>query len=178
MKIFKLSIALLLAVPLFIGCAANNQQGMEDGNNQTLTNQNDRNESGANNYRINNQDNQNNGNNNNNNGRMEVADKAADKVTNLDNIQRAYVMVTNRNAYVAVTLDNGQDDVSKDIEKKVSKAVKDADDNIQNVFVSANPEFVDRMRGYRDTANEGRPLAGIGEEFNEMVRRIFPTRNE
>ncbi|MCJ7988978.1 YhcN/YlaJ family sporulation lipoprotein [Priestia sp. OVS21] len=45
--------------------------------------------------------------NNNNQTRLEVADEAADRVAKLDEVDTANVIVTNRNAYVAVVLQNG-----------------------------------------------------------------------
>lgn len=58
--------------------------------------------------------------------------------------------------------------------KKISDQVKSTDQDIQNVYVSSNPEFVERMRGYGDQLQDGRPVRGLFEEFGEMVERIFP----
>ncbi|NGY89518.1 hypothetical protein F3K44_01925 [Bacillus megaterium] len=43
----------------------------------------------------------------NNQTRLEVADKAADRIAKLDEVDSANVIVTNRNAYVAVVLRDG-----------------------------------------------------------------------
>ncbi|MEK1832384.1 YhcN/YlaJ family sporulation lipoprotein [Priestia megaterium] len=45
---------------------------------------------------------------NNNQTRLEVADKAADRIAKLNEVDTANVIVTNRNAYVAVVLKNGE----------------------------------------------------------------------
>ncbi|MDA1476105.1 YhcN/YlaJ family sporulation lipoprotein [Bacillus changyiensis] len=112
---------------------------------------------------------------NNNNNNMDVADKVADKVTDLKEVRHANVIVTNRNAYVAVVLKgNPKGDVTGDLKKKISNKVKRTDKDINNVFVSANPDFVDRMRNYGDRIQNGEPIEGIFDEFGETINRIFP----
>ena len=116
-------------------------------------------------------DNQNNG-----NARMDVADEAADKVTALKEVENATVIVTENNAYVAAQLEGGENkELSKDTEKKIADAVKKTDPEINDVFVSTNPDFGDRLEGYADEINKGNPVTGFIEEFNETERRIFPT---
>ena len=108
--------------------------------------------------------------------RMVVADKAADKVTDLAEVRTANVIVTNRNAYVAAVLDDGHSgQLSRDVENKIERAVKQADPDINNVFVSVNPDFVDRMGNYTNDIQTGRPVTGFMDEFMETVRRVFPT---
>jgi spore cortex protein len=113
---------------------------------------------------------------NNENARMDVADKAAEKVTALKEVENATVIVTENNAYVAAQLQGGENmDLTKETEKKIADAVKKTDPEINDVFVSTNPDFGDRMEGYADEINKGNPVTGFMEEFNETIRRIFPT---
>ncbi|CAG9621690.1 YhcN/YlaJ family sporulation lipoprotein [Sutcliffiella rhizosphaerae] len=108
--------------------------------------------------------------------RLQVADKVADKVTDLNEVNTCNVMITNHNAYVAAVLEgNNNQELSNDIEKKIANQVRKADPSVRNVYVSVNPEFVDRMEGYTNDIREGRPITGIFDEFTEVVRRIFPT---
>ncbi|MDQ6418448.1 YhcN/YlaJ family sporulation lipoprotein [Paenibacillus sp. LHD-117] len=106
--------------------------------------------------------------------RVEVADRAAENITKLKGVRQANVLVTRRNAYVAAALDDDQKKLTRDIEDQIAKQVRAADSDIQNVYVSTNPQFVDRINGYVDDVQQGRPVAGFVEEFNEMVARIFP----
>ncbi|MED1738459.1 YhcN/YlaJ family sporulation lipoprotein [Bacillus swezeyi] len=141
-----------------------NRDNVNDG-----TNVNDRRDV---NNRMNVTDNRNQNQDNNN---MEVADKAADKVAELKEVRNANVIVTENNAYVAVVLKgNPKGEVTGDLKKKISNKVKEADKDINNVFVSANPDFVDRMRNYGDRIQNGEPIEGIFEEFGETINRIFP----
>lgn len=70
----------------------------------------------------------------------------------------------------------GQDDVSQSLKQQIVDKVRSTSGaNIQNVFVSANPDFVQRMNNYAQDVRQGRPLAGLVQEFNTLVQRIFPT---
>ncbi|MGE6630778.1 YhcN/YlaJ family sporulation lipoprotein [Bacillus sp. NPDC077027] len=107
--------------------------------------------------------------------KVRVADKAADKVANMSEVKTANVLVTGKNAFVAVVLEgNKSGDVTDDLKKKISDKVKSTDQNIDNVYVSANPDFVDRMKGYGKRIQSGEPISGFFDEFTETVRRVFP----
>jgi YhcN/YlaJ family sporulation lipoprotein len=106
--------------------------------------------------------------------RFEAADEAADQLVKLDEVEQASVIVANQNAYVAVVLkDDPEGEVSDDLERKIADQVKAADEGIEQVFVSSNPDFVGRMADYRDKLGEGLPVTGLAEEFNQMVQRVF-----
>lgn len=127
-----------------------------------------------------NKDNLNDDLNHNGESRMDLADDAANKVNELDEVESSTVIVTDRNAYVAVVMSNAGDnadaneEVSKDLEDKIAEKVREADNNIENVYVSLNPDFVERMTGYGKRINEGEPVEGFFEEFGEAVRNVFP----
>lgn len=111
----------------------------------------------------------------NNVSRLEIAEEAADKVTELDEVDSATVIVTNRNAYVAAMLRGEVTEDSADVvEEKIAEQVRSTDSRIDNVYVSTNPDFVERMRGYGTKINAGEPVEGFFEEFTESVRRVFP----
>jgi len=113
--------------------------------------------------------------NDNNQTRLEVADEAADRIAKLDEVDSANVIVTNRNAYVAVVLKNGANgEVTDRLKKKISDQVKATDRDIRNVYVSSDPDFVNRMEGYGNRINEDASRDGLFEEFTETVRRVFP----
>lgn len=126
-----------------------------------------------------------------------MAEDAADKVAELEEVDRATVLVTDNNAYVAVVLNNNdgtgtdnnnndndtttdtnnataEDELSKELEDKVAEKVREVNQDIENVYVSLNPEFVERMNDYQTRINEGEPIEGFFEEFGEAVRNVFP----
>ncbi|MDB5052910.1 MAG: hypothetical protein JWM44_960 [Bacilli bacterium] len=105
--------------------------------------------------------------------RVDIANQAADKVVRIPGVRTANVLVTQRNAYVAAVLaDNIQ--LSREIENKIAEQVRATDPNIKNVYVSTNPDFVNRVNTYVRDVQQGRPITGFFEEFNRMIQRIFP----
>lgn len=164
MKKINYFVMTLLVIPLLFGCAANqDNEATDKRDNNDVEIQNVRNED--NDFDLN----------NNNGEQMDVADEAADHISKLEEVQTANVIVTNRNAYVAVTLRNGaKGEVTDRLENRIADQVRKTDSDIQNVFVSSNPDFVQRMNDYGDKINNGDPIEGFFEEFNEMVRRVFP----
>ncbi|MBN9656104.1 YhcN/YlaJ family sporulation lipoprotein [Halobacillus sp. GSS1] len=112
------------------------------------------------------------------NTNYKVAKDAANRIEkNVDGVDRVYVLKTRDNAYVAAELDNPKGDkneVSDEMEKQIKKAVKDSDQDINNVYISTNPDFVDLTNNYVEDAQNGEPVRGFFREFGEMVDRIFP----
>ena len=60
------------------------------------------------------------------------------------------------------------------MEDKIATQVKSPNANIENVYVSANPDFVDQIKDYGDKINAGQPIEGLFVKFPEVVKRIFP----
>ncbi|MGM0846546.1 MAG: YhcN/YlaJ family sporulation lipoprotein [Bacillota bacterium] len=175
MKQLKVMLVVLAGLVMMAGCGMANN-GNEAGNNN-LQPENVGYNNGNNTNNMNNADNNGMFGDDMNNGeqKMTSSDKAAKKVNELKEVKQANVIMTENNAFVAVVLeDNAEGDVTKQIKKKVSQAVKDTEQSIENVYVSSNPDFVERMRGYGDDLQNGEPVEGLFEEFGEMTRRIFP----
>ncbi|MFB7301999.1 YhcN/YlaJ family sporulation lipoprotein [Heyndrickxia sporothermodurans] len=119
MKIAKTIICVGVVSGLLMGCGTNNDNNGTKRNNVSPV-------------RYNNDDRIVNVNN-----KMRVADEAADRVAKLKEVDRANVIVTDNNAYVAVTLtDRSRNELSKTVENKIAKEVRKADKDIDNVYVS------------------------------------------
>lgn len=113
---------------------------------------------------------------NNNNNQITVADEAADKIVSMREVDQANVLVTDHTAYVAAKLANHTGNrLEKRVEKKIADVVKSTDQNIDNVYVSVNPDFYTRTTSYANDIRNGHPVAGFFDEFNTLVNRIFPT---
>lgn len=155
------------------------------------------------------------------NTRMEISNRVADSISAMDEVDSATVLLTDRNAYVAVLLDNGKgygasnlgrnvgktnsvnsgynrrsnamgDNATKDrmgrqgmgqgdegiteqLKSDIAQKVKSVHPNVENVYVSTNPDFIGRMRGYGERFQNGQPIQGMIIEFNTLVQRLFPT---
>jgi spore cortex protein len=155
LRLFLKTSLLIFSIYVITGCAANDEaREINDGNAQVQSFGIDQNV-----Y---------------DDSQLRVANDAEEKIERLTNVRKATVIVTNRHAYVAVIMDsNGE--VQKKFEKEISAQVKSTDKTIQNVYVSSNPEFAERMGDYGEEIQNGRPVRGLLEEFNEMVQRVFPT---
>jgi hypothetical protein len=74
--------------------------------------------------------------------------------------------------------DHLSDDLTPELKNKIADTVKKQSQNVRNVYVSANPDFVGTMRGYGQEFNNGHPIRGAIIEFNRMVERVFPDNAE
>ncbi|MBC5636575.1 YhcN/YlaJ family sporulation lipoprotein [Ornithinibacillus sp. BX22] len=116
--------------------------------------------------------------------RYDVAEEAADLIVQRINvIDNAYVLTTDNNAYVAAELDTHQNgnnlnhkdgELTDEVKEKISSIVKSVDNNIDNVYVSTNPDFMDLADNYARDVDEGRPIEGFFEEIGNMIERVFP----
>ncbi|MHA6251608.1 YhcN/YlaJ family sporulation lipoprotein [Oceanobacillus sp. CAU 1775] len=187
-----------------------------------------------------------------NNSRYEIAEEAAEKISEeVDNVERAYVLTTDNNAYVAVQLDsdnrnqgnnhgnigrtnnrgdndgnmnrnnnrgnndgnmnrnnnrgnhdgnistrddgridsdnnrgnnrgnmtrtnNRDHDVPDNIKGEIADIVRSVDRNIEHVYVSTNPDFLDLANNYADDVDQGQPIEGLFDQMGTMIERIFP----
>ncbi len=197
-KFFSVLTVLIIALA---GCGTdnnNNEDGaMQDNNNVEPTRFNDTNR-GMNDDRDfgmmrnseREQERDDNARGNDNNNRYEIADEAADKITEqVDEIDRAYVLTTENNAYVAAGLDvdrsqrndrDGQgndrfdDQLSDDVKNEISDIVKSVDNDIENVYVTTNPDFFDLINNYADDIDRGEPVEGFFDQIGNAIERLFP----
>ena len=139
------------------------------------------------------------------NSRLEANERLAKAIAELDGVDSASAMLTDRNAYIGIVTDNnggfkrnlrrmntddngnqadndfnfGQyteqnEEVADELKEKVSKRVRELHPEVENVYVSANPNFVERLDNMIQSMGSGRPVRGLVNEFNTLVERIFP----
>jgi len=116
------------------------------------------------------------------NSRIELSNKIGDKIAAIPSVHSAYVMMTNKNAYVAVKLDHAKMqsanvDLTNSLKDKIANQVKILSPSVENIYVSANPDFIGRMEGYAAEVKQGRSIQGLLAEFNALVERIFPAES-
>lgn len=113
----------------------------------------------------------------NNNSHLRVAGEAQDHIENLFEVKHATIIVLDRDAFVAVVMDNDLNgEVSPRIEDEIAAQVRSTDNSIRNVFISSNPDFVESMSEYGDKIRSGKSKTGLEKEFNEMTKRVFQDR--
>lgn len=213
MKLRVLSIFVVLMLAL-VACNGNDMNGNEEGrgadntnnveptrynsddnndnrNNRQYTMDRDRDHKGRDNRGYNREDRDN----TRDNDRYEIAEEAADRIKNdIAEIDHAYVLTTNNNAYVAASIDNDDDDndgkqnvrnnrdnrnddgeeLTDEVKDQIADIVQSVDNDIDNVYVSTNPDFFDLTNNYVDDMNNGKPVRGFFDQFGNMVERLFP----
>lgn len=187
MMIKFLGITLMTALAL-VGCQNDNGNEADPNNNDTNVEQT-RFNAGDQNGQENRQDFDMNGDNNGN--EYDLSEEAAEKITQqVKGIESANVVTTENNAYVAAEIDatadtgNGEnnqgneDGLSEEVKRQISEIVKSVDNNIDNVYVSTNPDFADLVTRYADQAENGDPIEGIFDQMGNMIERVFPQNNE
>ncbi|MFD9625929.1 YhcN/YlaJ family sporulation lipoprotein [Peribacillus muralis] len=173
---YKALISSAMVALVITGCNTNDKEGANENLGMNRTNDNNyQNPMNVSDTRQNVNNMQNNNNVNDVND-MRVSDDISNRVEALKDVKSARVIVTDHHAYVAAVLnDGGAKDISNDLKDKVADAVRGADSSVDKVYVSTNPDFVQRMDGYANDIQNGKPVAGFADEFRELVTRIFPS---
>lgn len=113
------------------------------------------------------------------NSHLEMDQKIADRLAARSDVQSAYVVRSDRNAYVAILTEGAGDrQLTDKLKGEIADEVKAQSPATDHVYVSTNPEFADRMHGYAEQVRQGHPIQGLLTEFNAIVNRIFPTAED
>jgi spore cortex protein len=169
-KISILPVTLLMLS--LVGCANNDNTNNTNGNetnDQTNTAEN----AGAGGSADGTNDANTNDTNGNGQWNVEVADDVAERISAMDEVDNAYVLVTDQNAFVGAVLKN---DVTEndDLKNKIADEVRKDNSNYNNVYVSFNPDVAARLTEYADQIRAGEPIEGFIEEFTTGINRMFP----
>jgi YhcN/YlaJ family sporulation lipoprotein len=120
------------------------------------------------------------------NYRIEMNGQIAAQLAALPGVRSAYVLLTDHNAYVGVITDPAGSagttrvasgagwDLGGALKDRVADHVKAMAPRIQNVYVTANPDFLARLQSYTQAAGDGHPVQGFLAEFNALAERVFP----
>ncbi|WP_337019070.1 YhcN/YlaJ family sporulation lipoprotein [Oceanobacillus massiliensis] len=124
---------------------------------------------------------------NNSNKQYDVSEEAAELIANeVNEVDRAYVLSTDNNAYVAATLKNNEgnnngnngnnqeNELSDEVKGQIGDIVRSVNNDIENVYVSTNPDFVDLTNNYVNDVDNGEPIEGFFDQMGTMIERIFP----
>lgn len=173
---YKVIVSSAMMALVITGCATNDKEGASENLGLNRTHQdNVDNPMNVSDTRQNVNDNNDNDNGNGIND-MRVSKDISDQVEAMKEVSNASVIVTENNAYVGAVLKDGRDkDITNDLKERIADKVREADPSVDQVYVSANPDFVQRMEGYANDIKNGKPVAGFAEEFRELVTRIFPS---
>lgn len=123
--------------------------------------------------------NDNNGGNNGNNGdnnEQEQAERLADIASDVEGVRDATVVITGDTAYVGIDIDsNTEDEQTNRVKDEVGERVKEEEDSIERVLVSADADTIERLEEIGEDIGDGRPISGFLDELTEMFRRPTPS---
>ncbi|HHT66032.1 MAG: YhcN/YlaJ family sporulation lipoprotein [Caldicoprobacterales bacterium] len=103
------------------------------------------------------------------------AERIADAAAKQKEVQSAACIITGNTAMVGLQFnDQYKGRLTDSIKKQVEKKVKDADNRISRVVVTADPDLVSRIEEIFKEIGNGRPISGFTKELNEMINRINP----
>ncbi|WP_160034956.1 YhcN/YlaJ family sporulation lipoprotein [Paenibacillus sp. An7] len=94
-----------------------------------------------------------------------------------NNYSQSNMLGDNANGPQYSKMNNNQaEEVTDEMKQKITKKIKQIDPKVKNVYISANPDFLGRVRGYASDLENGHPISGIVNEFQVMMDRIFPAK--
>ncbi|MBK5443863.1 YhcN/YlaJ family sporulation lipoprotein [Peribacillus sp. TH24] len=183
---YKAVVSSAMMALLISGCTSNDKQGANENlglnrNNQdnydtpmrvsdTRQNDNNLNDNNLNDNNLNDNINDNGTND------LRVSEDISNRVEALKEVKNAWVIVTDHHAYVGAELNDGADkDLTNELKDRIADSVRGADSSVEKVYVSTNPDFVQRMNDYVTDINNGKPVKGFVDEFRDLVTRIFPS---
>lgn len=114
------------------------------------------------------------------NDKLVMDNKLAKQLEALPGVQQAYVLVTENRVYVGIKVQQREDssaavsDVQPHLRNKVTERVMLASPAVKQVLITANPEYMERMKIYNDAERSGHPVREYLAEFNALAARIFP----
>lgn len=104
------------------------------------------------------------------------ANALAKKISQMNDINSATVVLSNNNAWVGIDLKaNVENKMSNETKNEVTRIVKEAEPNINTVYVTADADTVTRLRNITRDIAAGKPVSGFINELNEIGRRIMPS---
>ncbi len=111
---------------------------------------------------------------------MTQTDSIARACENVAGVENATVVVAGDTAYVGIDLEGNRMGTNNanlnDVKRRVAQTCRNTGNNINTVYVSADANFMDRLRRVGNGIREGRPVDGFRTELTELVRRLTPER--
>lgn len=105
-----------------------------------------------------------------------MADNLANKISQLEEINSATVVISGTQAWVGVDLKAGAGaELTNIVKDKITNVVKTEDKRITTVYVTADADTVTRLREMGRDIAAGKPVSGFIEELNNIARRIAPS---
>ncbi|NLN14721.1 MAG: YhcN/YlaJ family sporulation lipoprotein [Tissierellia bacterium] len=106
------------------------------------------------------------------------ANEIAQKISDLPEVERASVVITDDTALVGCELrGNRQGTMTNALRQKIRGIVKEHARDIDNISITTDPDFTDRIRTMSDRIFQGNPIEEFADDIEDLIRRITPGNN-
>lgn len=98
-----------------------------------------------------------------------------EEVERLAEVDHATAVVQNRNAYVAVQLNQAAGvRFNEDLKNKIVGMIRTTDPELNSIHISDNMDYNNRIHGLARDIEHGLPAKAIGDSFEQTIRSVFP----
>lgn len=98
----------------------------------------------------------------------------AEKITDLPEVDKARVILTDETALVGCRLrGETQDTMTTSLKDKIEDIVEDQVD-VKNISITTEPELYSRIETMYDKVVEGHPIEAFTDEFRDLINKITP----
>jgi YhcN/YlaJ family sporulation lipoprotein len=105
-----------------------------------------------------------------------MSNKLADRISTMEEINSATVVVSGSKAWVGVDLQaDAGTEVTEEVKTKITQMVKNQANNIRTVYVTADADTVTRLRNVARDITAGKPISGFMDELIDITKRIMPS---
>lgn len=105
----------------------------------------------------------------------QMEEKIKNDVEKIDGVNNAVVLMNENTAYIGIDAKgNISDNKMNDLKDQVIERARKSNNEISRVYVSADVDVMDRLRGYGTQVRAGKPITGFINEIEEMFRRPLP----
>jgi YhcN/YlaJ family sporulation lipoprotein len=107
-----------------------------------------------------------------------LAQNLAKEAAKVNGVKDATVVITGNTALVGLDLAaNTPTQQINSIQEQVANTIKQADQRIKNVSVTADADLTTRIRNIGQEIANGKPISGFAQEIDDLIKRIGPTMN-
>ncbi len=101
----------------------------------------------------------------------------AQRVSNLNEVNKCSVVITDSTALVGIDMkNNAEGRMTTELKQRIETVVKNTDNAINHVSVTADPDLYTRISNMVTDIERGKPISGFAGEIKEILRRITPVK--
>ncbi|EOD01528.1 YhcN/YlaJ family sporulation lipoprotein [Caldisalinibacter kiritimatiensis] len=103
------------------------------------------------------------------------ADKIANAVARMGEVNRATVVVNDNTAIVGVNMENNMEGtMNNDLRQRIERTVKNTDNKITSVAITTDPNLYSRIDSIARNIRDGEDMTGYRQDIQEIMMQISP----